>query len=95
MVKANPWLWRWPLTLADVRLCCDETGSLQVLLTDGRRLSFAVSCAEPDAWALHALSLGGPVHCFGEWNGSAFVPLRAWREGALPWLREECVDTFA
>ena len=95
MVKANPWLWRWPLTLADVRLRCDTAGTLQALLADGRRLPFAVSCAETDAWALHALSLGGPVHCFGEWNGSAFVPLRAWREGALPWLREECVDTFA
>lgn len=95
MVKANPWLWRWPLTLADVRLHCDETGVPQVLLADGRRLPFAVSCSEPDAWALHALSLGGAVHCFGEWNGSAFVPLQVWREGALPWLREACVDTFA
>ena len=95
MVKANPWLWRWPLTLTDVRLRCNDAGTLQMLLADGRRLSFVLSCAESDAWALHALSLGGPVHCFGEWNGSAFVPLRAWREGALAWLREECVDTFA
>ena len=93
-MAANPWLWRWPLHLSAVRLHCDEKGKFEVFLADGRQLPLWVSCDERMAWALHALTLAAPVHCFGEWTGSGFLPLRAWREGALPWVREYPVDTF-
>ena len=93
-MAANPWLWRWPLQLSAVRLHYGKTGNLQIFLSDGRELPIFVSCGESMAWALHALSLAAPVHCFGEWTGSEFLPLRAWREGALPWMREYPVDTF-
>ena len=93
-MAANPWLWRWPLQLSAVRLHCGKEGELQVFLADGRKLPLVVSCSERMAWALHALTLASPVHCFGEWTGSGFLPLRAWREGALPWERAYPVDTF-
>lgn len=94
MVNANPWLWRWPLSFSGVRVRCDGEGAARIVTADGRVMPVVVSCAGPDAWAMHALSLTGPVNCFGEWNGSAFVPLRVWREGALAWVREDPVDTF-
>lgn len=93
-VAGNPWLWRWPLLLADVRICCDTSGTPHVLLADGRRLPLALSCTKQEAWAMHALSLAGTVCCFGEWLGSVLVPLRVWREDALPWERTGDVDTF-
>ncbi len=93
-VAANPWLWRWPLQLSGVQLRCNREGCLQVILADGRCRPLFVSCGERMAWALHALSLAAPVHCFGEWTGSEFLPLLAWREGALSLVREHAVDTF-
>ena len=93
-MATNPWLWRWPLQLSAVRLHCNREGHLEVLLEDGRQLPLFVSCGKRMAWTLHAISLAAPVRCFGEWTGSEFWPLRVWREGTLPWVREYPVDTF-
>lgn len=94
-IESNPWLWRWPLPLSGVRLRCDEEGTPWIVLEDGRRLPVAVSCGASDGWAMHALTLEGPARFFGEWNGNALIPLRVWRDGAIPWERETPVDTFA
>ena len=74
----DPWLDRWPVALADVRLARAEGGDLFVVDAAGDALPLRP--AEP--WRLLALSGGGEVTVSGEWGPRGLRPLAAWHEDA-------------
>jgi hypothetical protein len=79
-IGAYPWLRQWPMLLErcaprehDGRwLICDEAGTALPLHKTFNGL-----------WTLLAISGGGPVRLFGEWDGDALRPLTAWAEGRI------------
>lgn len=84
-VAACPWV-RWhPLVLcAAVPL---RHGALWFAVIGAQALPLDIGDAR--AWLLLACSGGAPLHLAGEWDGHAFTPLCAWRDGAaaLVWQR--------
>jgi hypothetical protein len=72
----DPWLDRWPATLANVRLARAEGGDLYVIDGAGDALPLRMG----DPWRLLALSGGGPVTLSGEWSPRGLRPLAAWHE---------------
>ena len=76
----NPWVERFPLPLADV---------VPTRLADGWAIADAESRRLPlprgysKGWELLAISGGGPVGLFGEWDGETYTPLSAWVAGRL------------
>ncbi len=77
----DPWLERWPATLAGVRLARTAEGGLHAV--DGAGDSLPLRLADP--WRLLAVSGGGPVTLAGEWTAHGLRPLAAWHddEGAV------------
>ncbi|MGW3773929.1 SWIM zinc finger family protein [Actinomadura verrucosospora] len=75
-VALDPWLDRWPATLADVRLARTGEGDLYVVDGAGDALPLRIG----DPWRLLALSGGGPVTLAGEWRPRGLRPLAAWHE---------------
>ncbi|WP_033333602.1 MULTISPECIES: SWIM zinc finger family protein [Actinomadura] len=71
----DPWLDRWPATLANVRLA-RAGGELYVVDDAGDALPLRMG----DPWRLLALSGGGPVTMAGEWSPRGLRPLTAWHE---------------
>ncbi|WP_243725853.1 SWIM zinc finger family protein [Actinomadura rubrisoli] len=72
----DPWLERWPATLAGVRLARTEGGELHVVDDAGDSLPLRMT----DPWHLLAISGGGPVTFAGEWTPHGVRPLAAWQE---------------
>ncbi|WP_089326062.1 SWIM zinc finger family protein [Actinomadura meyerae] len=72
----DPWLDRWPATLAGVRLARAEGGGLSVADPAGDALPLRLG----DPWRLLALSGGGPVTLSGEWSPRGLRPLAAWHD---------------
>ena len=72
----DPWLERWPATLASVRLARSEGAGLHAV--DGTGDSLPLRLASP--WRLLAVSGGGPVTLAGEWTTPGLRPLAAWHE---------------
>ncbi|GAA4241967.1 SWIM zinc finger family protein [Actinomadura meridiana] len=72
----DPWLDRWPATLANVRLARADDGALFVI--DGA--GDALPLRPGDPWRLLALSGGGPVTLAGEWSPRGLRPLAAWHD---------------
>ncbi|TDC64501.1 SWIM zinc finger family protein [Actinomadura sp. GC306] len=72
----DPWLDRWPATLADVRLARAGDGGLYAADAAGDALPLRMA----DPWRLLALSGGGPVTLAGEWSPRGLRPLAAWHE---------------
>ncbi|CNG52025.1 Uncharacterised protein [Mycobacterium tuberculosis] len=72
----DPWLDRWPVVLAGVRLARAEGGGLSVV--DAARDALPLRTADP--WRLLALSGGGAVTLSGEWSPRGLRPLAAWHE---------------
>ncbi|QXJ20447.1 SWIM zinc finger family protein [Actinomadura graeca] len=77
----DPWLDRWPATLAAVRLARAEGGGLHAVDDAGDALPLRLD----DPWRLLAVSGGGPVALSGEWTARGLRPLAAWHadEGAV------------
>ncbi len=77
-LTANPWLDLFPMTLNCVLpFQAGENWGLQD--AEGRFLPLAPGFSQ--AWALAALSGGGPIDVFCEWNGATLWPLSACAEG--------------
>ncbi|MEU6037354.1 SWIM zinc finger family protein [Actinomadura sp. NPDC047616] len=72
----DPWLDRWPVTLAAVRLARSEDGALHVMDEAGDALALRPT----DPWRLLAVSGGHPVTFAGEWTPRGLRPLAAWHE---------------
>ncbi|MDL4774654.1 SWIM zinc finger family protein [Actinomadura xylanilytica] len=70
----DPWLERWPATLADVRIARDGAGALSVIDPDGDALPLRTA----DPWRLLAVSGGAPVTLAGEWTHQGLRVLTAW-----------------
>ncbi|MFF4237457.1 SWIM zinc finger family protein [Actinomadura geliboluensis] len=75
-IALDPWLDRWPATLAEVRLARAEGGGLSVVDSAGDALPLRMG----DPWRLLALSGGGPVTLSGEWSPRGLRPLAAWHD---------------
>lgn len=72
----DPWLDRWPATLAGARLARGDGDDLYAIDDAGDALPLRMG----DPWRLLALSGGGPVTLSGEWSPRGLRPLAAWHE---------------
>lgn len=73
-----PWLERWPVALAAVRVVPHGAGGdPRWLLVDGEDRALPVDPRFAFGWELLAASGGMPVAIFGEWSGEFFRPLSA------------------
>ncbi|MGF1529206.1 MAG: hypothetical protein ACFCBW_20845 [Candidatus Competibacterales bacterium] len=73
-----PWLERYPVALASVRMARDTQG-WWVVDAEAEGLPLAVD--EPGSLVLASLTGGMPVALFGEWQDTALTPLGVWAEG--------------
>ncbi|MBX3172579.1 MAG: SWIM zinc finger family protein [Candidatus Eremiobacteraeota bacterium] len=71
-LSRNPWIEEFPAVLGSV---CPST---QGLLMEGRLILYRQPFTR--VWQLLALSGGGPVTVFGEWDGRRLRPLTVWSE---------------
>ncbi|MCB9264361.1 MAG: SWIM zinc finger family protein [Lewinellaceae bacterium] len=74
----NPWLQPFPCLLAEV-MPVQENG--QFWLVDRQKQKLPLSSEGMARWNLLAVSGGGPLSVFGEWNGKALGPLSALANG--------------
>lgn len=79
MLRDDPWLESWPVTLGPVVPVPHESG-WQLADADGDLALPVVS--SPGLWRLVALSGGAPVTVFGECGHRGFTPLSAWSKTA-------------
>jgi hypothetical protein len=79
-----PWVERWPLAQhADTpRLHGREDGPSWFLI-DSAGASLALPARLGEGWHLLALSGGGPIDVFGEWDGEVLQPLTIAARGML------------
>lgn len=73
-----PWSALHPLVLAAAVPA--RRGNAFFAISGGRALTLALG--EADAWNLHAIAGGHPLHLMGEWDGQELTLLTAWRDGA-------------
>jgi hypothetical protein len=76
----NPWIERFPLALSSV-VPVQRAEAWAVADREGRLLPLRNAFA--GGWELRALSGGGPVGVFGEWDGESLLPLSALAGGRL------------
>lgn len=76
-LSANPWVEAFPMVLHGV-IPVQQANKAWWLRADGL---IPVASSFEQGWHLLALSGGGPVNVFGEWNGYALSLLSAWSEG--------------
>jgi len=74
----NPWLEALPAPLETV-VPLRRSEHWFARDVNGRLLS--LRCEPTSGWKLIALSGGGPITIFGEWNGQSLLPVSAWAEG--------------
>jgi hypothetical protein len=76
-LAANPWIERWPMSLAEVtpqpRRGGGDAVTWEVRDRDG--MALALGPRFDDGWTLLAISGGRPVRVFGEWDGEHLRPL--------------------
>ena len=72
----NPWIERFPLALSAVVPARRREGWA---VADRDRRLLPLRPAFAGGWELLALSGGGPVGVFGEWDGESLLPLSAFR----------------
>jgi hypothetical protein len=78
LLAGDPWLERTPWFVSGCQLLRREEGWS---LRDGSGATVPLARRFSQAWMLHAISGGGPVAVFGEWDGRALHPLSAVAEG--------------
>jgi hypothetical protein len=79
----NPWLERFPVLLRDVT---PQRDGERWLVRDTANHCLQLSKQFEAAWRLLAESGGRPLWLFGEWDGSAFLPLSMWGESGFRFL---------
>lgn len=79
-LAANPWLFSFPCLLNQYRLVRSDPNWF---LIDKNRRQLALPPAGKANWKLLALSAGGPLTVFGEWDGKHFSPLSVIREQGI------------
>ncbi|HMQ46246.1 MAG TPA: hypothetical protein PKA00_02360 [Saprospiraceae bacterium] len=70
----NPWVSSFPGLLEKVVIILDNK---RPFILDTAQNSLPLDIAPNVLWKLLAISQGGVLHVFGEWNGKAFLPLAA------------------
>jgi hypothetical protein len=75
----HPWLRIFPLSLGQV-VPANDRGKW--MLVDSEGFEMPIDPAR-DPWKLLAVSGGQPCEMFGEWNGTALIPVSAFAEGRL------------
>ncbi|MBL9166000.1 MAG: SWIM zinc finger family protein [Planctomycetaceae bacterium] len=81
----NPWLERRPMSLAAVTpvpspVASHESVTWHVIDGDGKQAP--LHARFNDGWTLLALSGGGPISLFGEWDGEQLRPLGVFAKGS-------------
>ena len=76
-LRENPWGDRVPLMLASVIPRYEEQ---QWWLLDSQQTVLPLVSHYSPSWLLFALSGGHPCTVFGEWDGTAFLPLSIWTQ---------------
>jgi hypothetical protein len=79
-LAANPWLEEYPVLLQGVRPL-HSGGEWRVRDAEGSLLPLPRGFER--GWQLLALSGGGPLPLFGEWNGQCLTPLAVWSAGGF------------
>lgn len=85
VLAQNPWRRRFPVALAGVRPVRDSGGRWWIVDAGGDGVP--LSSRATGIWPLLAVSGGGPVTMFGEWDGERFLPLSAWTASQFSDLR--------
>lgn len=90
----NPWIERWPMALVDVtpRIAAGKYSSWYVQDREGTTLPLRSKFAY--LWEIMAISGGGPIGLFGEWDGDSLLPLSVSAAGrffALMYSAGACV----
>jgi hypothetical protein len=71
-LATNPWLERYPMSLANVvPVLHGDTWTL----VDDNDIAVNIGMKSLGGWQLMALSVGEPLTVFGEWDGNALAPL--------------------
>ncbi|MFG2499881.1 SWIM zinc finger family protein [Streptomyces sp. NPDC048441] len=86
MLRDDPWLDSWPVTLGEVIPTPDATPDTHgwQLADAGGDVALPITASaasRPGLWRLMALSGGAPVTVFGECGHQGFTPLTAWPRG--------------
>ena len=82
----SPWLLVLPALVDDVVPVYDKENAVFSLVDTERR---SVKLSDQDAcWKLLALSLGQPISCFGEYDGSHFRPISVIHQGRVLMLKQ-------
>lgn len=76
----NPWQAQVPLTLHQV---VPRSEGDQWWLLDRAGQALPISPRFQQGWEMMAVSGGGPLTVFGEWDGERFLPLSLWNESQL------------
>jgi len=76
----DPWMERWPVSVAGVVLARVDAG-WEVADSGGRRLPLRVD--GPIGWRLLAVAAGRSVHLLAEWVGGHLFPLGVWVEDRM------------
>jgi hypothetical protein len=71
-----PWLERWPMSLRSVRLHAEgREHVIRWSLVDAAAATVPLPAQLAEGWHLLALSGGGTINVFGEWDGEVLRPL--------------------
>ncbi|HVG01181.1 MAG TPA: hypothetical protein VND68_15180 [Chloroflexia bacterium] len=83
---ANPWLERFPFSLAEVIPVRQDAGEGRSgwAIRDAQGYTLPLAAHPEGWWPLLALSGGAPISIFGEWNGNYLLPLSAWSDTFVP-----------
>jgi hypothetical protein len=77
-LAANPWLSHFPAFLTNMTPVFHRG---RFILVDGKNKQLPVITNEDLGWKMVAISSGKPLNVFGIWNGAAFMPLSAVKDG--------------
>lgn len=78
--KDNPWLFSFP---AQLNNCLPVFQEKIWSLIDKYQRIIRLADTPGEYWDLLALSAGKPLHLFGEWENSQFLPLSSWHDNRL------------
>ena len=83
-ITANPWLPHFPMPLQAVVV---QNSNKRWVLCDSEGYTLPLPKKFEHGWHLQALSRGGTLSLFGEWDGHHFQPLSLWQDKKVLELR--------